>query len=204
MFKNINRIVKIMVASDLIMYSGWGLITPILAIYVLDKIEGGNVQVAGIAFGIYWAVKALVQIPLAHWLDSNHGEKDDYYSLVGGIALASLTPIGFIFAVQPWHMYVLQAVHAAGMAIVIPSWSGIYTRHIPKRREAFCWALDSSAINVGLGLSGVVGGVLAKMFGFIPLFIIVSLMGFISVILLLIVGSKDILPKERIYPIPKP
>ncbi|KPJ55408.1 hypothetical protein AMJ47_00910 [Parcubacteria bacterium DG_72] len=204
MFKNINRIVKIMVTSDLIMYSGWGLITPILAVYILDKIEGGNVQVAGIAVGVYWVVKALVQVPLAHFLDKNHGEKDDYYSLVGGIILTSLTPIGFIFATLPWHMYALQAIHAIGMAMVVPSWAGIYTRHIQKKREAFCWGLDSSAISIGLGVGGIVGGIIAKMFGFIPIFIAVSLMGFVSATLLLIVGSKDILPKERIYPIPKP
>lgn len=192
-----------MVVSDLVMYSGWGLITPILAVYILDKIEGGNVQVAGIAVGIYWVVKALVQVPLAHWLDKNHGEKDDYYSLVGGIALSSLVPLAFIFASQPWHMYVLQGVHAIGMAMVIPSWAGIFTRHIQKKREAFCWGLDSSALSIGSGVGGIVGGILAKVFGFTPIFILVSLMGFISAALLLIIGSKDILPKERIYPVPK-
>jgi len=204
MFKGINGIVKIMVATDMVLYSGWGLISPILAIYILEKIDGGNVQVAGIAMGIYWVVKALVQVPLAHYLDKTHGEKDDYYSLVLGIILTSLSPIGFIFASLPWHMYILQALHAVGMAMVIPSWAGIYTRHIQKKREAFCWALDSSAISIGLGLGGIVGGVLAKLFGFAPLFVAVSLMGFISAALLLIIGSKDILPKERIYPIPKP
>lgn len=193
-----------MVLSDLIMYSGWGLITPILAVYILAKIEGGNVQVAGIAVGIYWVIKALVQVPLAHWLDKNHGEKDDYYSLVGGITLASLIPIGFIFATLPWHIYGLQIIRAIGMAMVVPSWAGIFTRHIQKKREAFCWGLDSSAIGIGAGIGGIVGGIVANAFGFVPIFIAVSLFGFISAVLLLLVGSKDILPKERIYPIPKP
>ena len=204
MFKGINRIIKIMVTSDMILYSGWGLITPILAVYILEKIQGGNVEVAGIAVGIYWAVKAVVQVPLAHYLDKNHGEKDDYYSLVAGIFLTSLTPIGFIFAFLPWHIYVLQAIHAIGMAMVVPSWAGIYTRHIQKKREAFCWGLDSSAISIGLGVGGIAGGIIAKSFGFTPLFIAVSLMGMVSAIVLLLIGSKDILPKERIYPIPKP
>lgn len=204
MFKNINRIVRVMVTSDLIMYSGWGLITPILAVYILDEIKGGNVEVAGIAVGIYWAVKAVVQVPLAHFLDKNHGEKDDYYSLIGGTILTSLTPIGFIFSTLPWHIYFFQVLHAIGMAMVVPSWAGIYTRHIQKRREAFCWGLDSSAISIALGFGGIAGGILAKMFGFTPIFIAVSLTGFASVFLLLMLGSKDILPKERIYPIPKP
>lgn len=193
-----------MVTADVALYSGWGLITPILAIYVLDKIEGGNVEIAGIAVGIYWIVKALVQVPLAHYLDKNHGEKDDYYALVIGIILTSLSPIGFIFSFLPWHIYALQGLHAVGMALVVPSWAGIYTRHIQKKREAFCWALDSSAISISLGLGGVIGGILANIFGFNLLFILVSLTGFISAILLLVIGSKDILPKERIYPIPKP
>jgi len=204
MFKGINRIIRTMVISDLIMYSGWGLITPILAIYILEEIKGGNVQIAGIAVGIYWGVKALLQIPLSYFLDNNKGEKDDYYCLIAGIILVSLVPIGFIFASLAWHIYFFQIIRAVGMAMVVPSWAGIYTRHIQKKREAFCWGLDSSAVGIGLGIGGIVGGVIAKIFGFDFLFLSVSLMGIISAILLSLVGSKEILPKEKIYPIPKP
>jgi len=203
LFKGINKIVKVMVFSDLILYSGWGLIMPILAIFILRSIDGGSAKVAGIAIGVYWVVKSILQIPIAAYLDKNHGEKDDYYALIVGSLLSSITPLGFIFATEPWHMYVLQAVHALGMAMAIPSWAGIFTRHIEKNREAFCWGLDSSFIGIGTGIAGILGGVLVETIGFTALFIGVSVLGVLASLLFLVAG-KDLLPKDRVYPVPKP
>jgi len=206
MIKSINKIVKVMVFSDLSLLFGWGLINPILAIYIVGSIKGGDARVAGIAIGIYWLAKSILQIPIARYLDENHGEKDDYYALIGGTLLASFSPLGFIFATLPWHMYALQGLHALGMAMAIPSWSGIFTRHIEKGKEAFCWGLDSSALGFGAGVAGILGGATAEIFGFIPLFIGASVLGIIAALLFLLI-RKDILPKvskEGIYPMPKP
>ena len=202
----INKVIRIMVFSDLVLNSGWGLVGPILAIYIAGTIKGGNVQVAGIAMGVYWLGKSIFQIPIAHYLDKNHGEKDDYYVLIGGTLLSSLTPIGFIFAVLPWHIYILQGFHALGMAMAIPSWSAIFTRHIEKEREAFCWSLDSSAIGLGGGIAAILGGTIAGFFGFTPLFIGVSIFGITASLLFLLI-RKDLLPKVpkgRVFPMPKP
>jgi MFS family permease len=203
MLKSINKVIKILVFSDLVLLFAWGLVTPILAIFIVQSIKGGDAQVAGIAIGIYWLTKSLIQIPIANFLDKKQGEKDDYYVLIGGIVLASFVPIGFIFATLPWHMYLLQLVHALGMAFVIPSWSGIFTRHIEKGREAFCWSLDSSALGIGAGVAGIVGGTIAKTFGFSPLFIGVTILGVISALMIILI-KNDLLPKERVYPLPKP
>jgi DHA1 family quinolone resistance protein-like MFS transporter len=205
MSKSINKIVKIMVFSDLFLSSGWGLVSPILAVYIIKNIKGGDVAVAGIAVGIYWLAKSVLQIPIARYLDKNHGEKDDYRALIGGTVLASLTPIGFIFAVLPWHIYLIQIVHALGVAMALPSWSAIFTRHIEKGNEAFSWSLDSSSIGLGAGMAGILGGTIAKVFGFIPLFVAVSLFGLTAAFLFFLI-REDILPKtskDGVYPMPK-
>ncbi len=203
--KGINKVVKIMVFSDLFLNSGWGLIGPILAIFIVNNIQGGNARVVGIAVGIYLLVKSVLQIPIAHYLDLNHGEKDDYYALFIGTLLTAITPIIFIFATISWHIYIAQVIHALGMAMAIPSWSAIFTRHIEKRREAFCWSLDSSALGLGAGITGIIGGTVAQSFGFIPLFIGVSVFNVIAALLFLFI-MKDILPKtsrQRVFLLPK-
>lgn len=90
-----------------------------------------------------------MQIPIANYIDKNHGERDDYYALIGGTLLIALTPLGFLFASLPWHVYVLQGIHALGMSFVISSWSGIFTRHIDKGREALSWSFDSFSVGIG-------------------------------------------------------
>lgn len=194
-----------MVFSDLFLNSGWGLIGPILAVFIIKNIEGGDVRVAGIAVGIYLIVKSVLQIPIAHYLDLNHGEKDDYYALFIGTLLTAITPIIFIFSTISWHIYIAQIIHAVGMAMAIPSWSAIFTRHIEKKREAFCWSLDSSALGLGAGITGIIGGTVAQNFGFLPLFLGVSILNIIAAFLFLFI-IKDILPKvprRKIFILPK-
>jgi DHA1 family quinolone resistance protein-like MFS transporter len=203
MFPSINKVIKILIFSDLIFLFGWGLITPILAIFIEKNIIGGDVKVAGIAIGIYWLAKSIIEIPIGRYLDRNHGEKDDFYFLVFGTTLASLTPLGFIFAKFPWQIYFLQLLHALGMAMAIPSWGGIFIRHIDKGKEAFSWSLESASLGIGTGVAGIIGGSFAKIFGFFPLFVMVSIFGTISSFLLFLI-KKDLLPKERVYLLPKP
>ncbi|MBL7150913.1 MFS transporter [Candidatus Microgenomates bacterium] len=205
MLKSINKVVKILVLSDFTLLFGWGLVAPILAIFITGQIQGGDARVAGIAIGIYWLLKSLLQIPIGRYLDQNHGEKDDYYFLIIGTLLVALPPLGFIFATLPWHMYALQGLHAIGAALSLPAWCGIFTRHIGKGREAQSWALDSSALGIGAGISGIIGGIIAKSFGFTPLFIGVSVFAVISALLCILIKKDLIIPKKKeVILIPKP
>jgi len=199
----INKVIRTLILSDFFLLAAWGLVTPILAIFIIDKIQGGDAEVVGMAIGIYWISKSLIQIPIGKYLDKNHGEKDDYYFLVFGTLIASLTPLGFIFATLPWHMYILQLVHALGMAMAIPAWGGIFTRHIDKGKEAMTWGVESSSIGIGAGIAGIVGGIVAKNFGFIPLFIGVTSLGVISVLLFLLI-KDDLVLKGKTVPFTKP
>lgn len=190
-----NRIVKTLIITDFIIYSGWGLVMPVFAVFLLNSIRGGDAQVAGTAAGIYWVMKSLIQIPIGKFLDRNHGEKDDYWFMVLGTFLASFTPLILIFASEPWHIYGLQIYYAFSMAMVIPSWGGIFMRHADKGREAETWGFESSLLGLGMGVAGIAGGFIAKALGFTPLFIAVSMMGVLGSILLLLI-KKDILPKR--------
>jgi len=202
MLKLINKVIKILILSDFFLLSAWGLISPILAIFIIENIKGGDAKVAGIAVGIYWLIKSIIQIPVGKHLDRNHGEKDDFYFLVLGTFLSSLTPLGYIFSSLPFHIYVLQSIHAIGMAMSIPAWGGIFMRHVDKGKEAFSWSLESSSIGIGAGIAGILGGIIAKSFGFVPVFISVTILGIISSLLLLLI-AKEILPKEKVFPFPK-
>lgn len=191
-----NRIIKILILSDFVIYSAWGLISPIFAVFLLDAIKGGDASVVGIAAGIYWITKSLLQFPVGRLLDRIKGEGDDYSFMICGTLLASLIPLGFLISSQPWHIYVLQILYALGMSMVIPPWGGIFTRHIDKGREAETWGFESSLLGLGVGIAGIAGGFIAKSLGFELIFIAVSMFGLMGVGLLLFI-KKDILPKEN-------
>jgi len=202
--KKINRVVKSLILSDVVLLFGWGLIGPIFAVFILTNIKGGSALVAGVSAGIYWLLKSIIQIPVAKFLDKTNGEKDDFFALFFGILAASLVPLGYLFIKQPWHLYLLQSFYALCMAFVVPSWSGIFTRHAEKGREAFCWSLESSGLGIGTGAAGILGGILVKAIGFNLLFFFVFALTFISAFLLLFARNHLTKTKAKVYPLPKP
>ncbi len=180
-----NKFVKYLILSDLIFYTGWGLVTPIFAIFIINNIQGGTILIAGIASSIYLVLKSILRVPFGVFLDKHKGEKDDYFFLVIGLLVAALIPFGYIFSRLPWHLYALQAIYAIGMAMSLSGWSAIFTRHIDKGKEATEWGVESAGYGIGMGIAAAVGGLAVTKFGFNPVFIVVGILGLIGVAFLL-------------------
>lgn len=203
MFNSINKIIKILTCSDILLLTGFGFISPIFAIFIAQKITLGDTgeaaEVAGFAMAIYWGVKSALQIPIGNYLDKNHGEKDDIIFVMVGNLLAALSVFGYLFSSLPWHVYLIQAVYSLGMAMNIPAWTAIFTRHIDKGKEAFEWAARSTVIGIGAGASGALGGVIAANLGFDFLFITVGIFVLLSSFMPLLI-LKTISPRDKITP----
>lgn len=200
MNKLINKIVGVLVTSDFFLNLGWGLLSPIFAIFILDNITAGDsvkaVEVAGFAALFYWITKSFIEIPIGYVLDKMPGEKDDYWAMTIGLFVVAFVPLGYLISTEPWHIYIFQVMHAVGMAMALPSWLAIFTRHIDKGKEALEWGIESTSIGAGAGIAGGFGGLIAAAFGFKMVFILVSGLTFFSAILLLIIRS-NVYPKIK-------
>lgn len=194
MSKFANKIVKTLIISDFFLNLGWGLLSPIFALFVLQKITIGDptkaAEVAGLAALFYWVSKSLIEIPIGRLLDKKKGEKDDFWFMVIGLLIVGLVPMGYLISSQPWHIYIFQILHAVGMAMTLPSWLAIFTRHIDKGKEAFQWSMETTSIGAGAGIAGGLGGVVAAVFGFTILFYFVSILTLLAAILLLLVRNN--------------
>jgi predicted MFS family arabinose efflux permease len=196
---NLNRVIKILITSDFLLQSGWGLIGSIFAIFLVRDIQGGTIAMVGFISTIYWISKSILQPFIAKYLDRDHSEKDDFIFLVVGMYVANLVPLGYVFSTQPWHIYILELIRGIAMACVIPTWSAIFTRHIDKGREAFSWSMESTSIGLATGLTAYLGSLIATFFGFKFVFVLVSLFGTLSSSALLMI-KKDIFIKNRFSP----
>lgn len=194
MLKIINKITKILITSDFFLNLGWGLLSPVFALFILQKITIADpskaAEVAGFAALFYWITKSLIEIPIGRFLDKHDGEKDDFWFMVIGLFIVGIVPIGYLFSYQPWHIYFFQVIHAVGMAMTLPSWLAIFTRHIDKGKEAFEWSMETTSISMGAGIAGGLGGIIASIFGFKMLFIFVSGLTIFSAFLLLFVHDN--------------
>ncbi len=195
-----------MIASDVALLTGFGFIAPIFAIFVAQRITVGDIgeaaMIAGFAMAIYFGFKSLLMIPFGKYLDRNHGEKDDLYFVIIGNILAAIAVFGYIFSSAPWHIYLLNGLYSLGMAMNIPGWTAIFTRHIDKGKEAFEWATRSTVIGIGAGASGALGGIIANTMGFNILFLGVGIIVLISAFLPFLI-YKQLIPKDQVTKVPQ-
>jgi MFS family permease len=183
----VNRLIRFFVISDLFFWSGWGMISPIFAIFIVERVEGGSVMTVGIASAVYWIVKALFQMPVALYLDKHEGERDDFHALISGLILGGITAFSFLLVKSVAGLYFVVFLQALAFGLYTPAWSAIFSRHLDKKNYAFDWSLDNTAIGLALGITAFVGAALARAFGFDVIFIITSVFSFASAITLIFV-----------------
>lgn len=195
----INKVIKTLIVSDFILQAGWGLIGPIFAIFITRNIDGGNVAMVGFIAATYWVTKSILQPFIAYFFDLKKGEKDDFKFLILGMYVANLVPLGYLFVSELWQVFLLEFIRGLAMACVIPSWSGIFTRHISKGWEAFSWSIESTGIGFAFGFAAAFGGVMATALGFKTVFVLVSFFGLIASSVLLMIRNQ-IFPKDHFAP----
>ena len=190
----LNKIIKYLVYSDLVFYTGWGLISPIFAIFILDSIIGGNAFVVGMAAAIHLVVRSLLRIPFG--MKADKSQKVSYQFMLWGLLIAALVPLGYIFSSEVWHIYIFQAVLGASLAMSTAGWACIFTRHMDKGKESTEWGIDAVAVGLGPGIAAAVGGVTVTYFSFNYVFVVVTLAGLFGTLVLLFV-KKDILKQAE-------
>ena len=184
---SINKVIGIIIVSDFMVTTGSALLSPIFALFITAQVKGGSAQTVGFAIAIYWITKSIIQLPIARYLDRNHGEVDDYYFMMLGLVADSAILSGYyFFASTVLHVYILQALLGVADAFLLPPFYAIFTRHIDKGSEGFEWSIRSSlSFGGGAALGGALGGILLGIVGFRTVFLIASSFNLISVIALL-------------------
>jgi len=66
----------------------------------------------------------------------------------------------------------------------LSGWTAIFTRHIDQGKEATEWGLDATFVGLGIGISGILGGMIAQIFGFKTVFVLVGISGLLAASLL--------------------
>jgi MFS family permease len=181
--KFVNKIIRVLVIGDVMFFSAFGLIGPIFAIFVTNQIAGATVATVGFATTINLLTRALLQMPVARYIDRHKGEKDDFKFMIAGSTLVSIVPFIYLFINTPMHLFMAQVVLGVGGALANPGWFAIFTRHIDKGKEGTEWTLENVSVGLAAAGTAAVGGVLAQNFGFHNLFLIVGILSLLGLII---------------------
>ncbi|NQV11734.1 MFS transporter [Candidatus Uhrbacteria bacterium] len=185
-----NNIIKLLILSDFIIWSGNQLFAPIIAIFISDRLIGGSIEAAGIAVSIFLVVKSILEIPVGMFIDSSKSEKDDLYSAILGTLISSIAILLYSVITTVGQMYMLQVLLGAAAAIAYPGWYSIFTKHVDKNKEAFEWSLYDVMVVIGMAGTAAVGGFIANEFGFEMTFYIAAVATFSGALLLFMLKNK--------------
>lgn len=177
-------IVFYLLTADIFIISGFGLIDPIFAVFLTDKIEGMTLTAVGVASSIFLVSKSVVQLPFARHVDT-HNDANDLKWLLRATTIVMLVPLLYIAAENVYHVYLIQLVYGLGSGIVYATWLGLWSLHLDKGKESFEWSMHSTLTSVGTAVAATMGAVIAEAYGFNTLFIIVSALSLGGVLLLL-------------------
>jgi hypothetical protein len=180
----INKIIEYLILGDLVFEASWGLISPVFAIFVVERIVGGNPAVVGLASAIHLILFSLVRIPFSIYLDKRKGESDDFWAMFFGFLTSSLLPFFYIFSKFPWQIYLLQGISGISTSAAFAGYMSIFTKKIDVGKEATEWGIRASLISLATGITAAIGGFLVTNFGFNITFILVGVFSLLSSLLI--------------------
>ncbi len=181
-----NRTLKLLMFSDVFVLSGYGLIAPILAIFIKDNLVGGTILAAGIASGIFLITHSLLQI----WFAYIFNPKDRLWMLRIGTVLIALVPFGYIFSTNIYHIYIIQFIYGVGASFAYPSWASLFTANLEKGKRGLQWSVYSSSVGIGTAITAAIGAWLAEKTSFKLVFALTGILAMFGLMILFKLQKK--------------
>jgi MFS family permease len=135
---------------------GNGVVLPFLVIYLHD-VRGFGLGVSGLVVATSAAAQVTAGL-LAGPLVDRLGPRP---VLAGGLIMQAAGFGFFPLVREPWHAFVLIAIEGAGSAGFWPSQSTLIARLTPAARRHAAYAQQRVTMNLGIGLGGLTGGLIA-------------------------------------------
>jgi MFS transporter, DHA1 family, multidrug resistance protein len=172
----------LLILSDVLIWSSFGLIAPIFAIFIKDNLIGGSLITAGLATTILLATKSIIQIPLSLYIDK---QKHKTNFLIFGTFLIISIPFIYVLADHIYTIFLAQFIWGIGAAFAHPVWFTLFTQYMDKKHKGFEYSLWSTGMGIGTAITAFLGAGIADLFGFKLLFFVVGFFAFLGFLLLL-------------------
>ena len=182
-----NRTIKFLMFSDIFVLTGFGLIDPILAIFLKEELIGGTIFAAGLASTIFLVTKCCVQLPFSRYVDT-HDEKVKWLFL--GSLLIATVPFIYILAKDIKMIYIGQFIHGLGAGLAYPTWLSLWSTNLDKKHESFEWSLYMTLTGLGTAMTAAGGAAIAEFFGYKLTFLLAGILAFFGCIVLFFLESK--------------
>ena len=183
-----NRTIKLLMLSDVFVLTGFGLIQPILAIFINEGVAGGTILTAGVASTLFLVTKSLVQLPFSRYIDES---KNKTRWLILGTALIASVPVMYIFIDNIYQVYLAETLYGIGSGLAYPTWVGLWSLNLNPGRESFEWSVYSTSTGLGTAVTAAAGAAIASFAGFTATFILTGFLCLLGCGILLMLDHES-------------
>ena len=182
-----NQAIRILLATNGLVRVAGAMLGPIYALFVSDI--GGSLLDASYAFAIFALAAGITTLISGKYSDKI--TENEYVVILGYIMMA-VGFLGYLFVDSMGTLLVVQIIIGIAEAIYFPAYDALYSKHLDKDKFAREWGAWEAMNYFAITLGAVIGGVLVTLFGFDIIFILMSLLCFVSAIWLFLVPRKII------------
>jgi len=197
-----NRVILSLIYLDFNLNTAIGLMSPVMAVFITEQIQGGDLQAVGFSMSFYYLVKSVLQLFIARFIDKRK-ESRVRLVLFFGVFIMATVPFLYYYSSKIWHIYALEALTGVGGALFVPAWYTLFTKNVDSANISFEWSLDSVTVGVSEIVAGALSGIIAQHYGFKALFLIAGtfglLIGVFPSIILLYTFKKSVKIGEKKY-----
>jgi MFS family permease len=177
----LNKIVEAFIISETFLWSAWNFVTPIFAIFVVNDIKGGNIQIAASAFSVCLISRVIFEIITGRYLN-NKTDRNRLHLTILGMVIMSVAYIGFAFSHTIPLLFLFYVLIGIGFGVASPAKYSLFSEHIDRDKATTEWSLYDAITLIGIALATALGGFIASFYGFTFLFILASVVNLLGIV----------------------
>ncbi len=174
----------LLITNSLILVAG-AMIGPIYALFVEEI--GGDLLAASIS-GSAFTLSAGITTLIAGKISDKLQEKKSI--IFFGYLLMGLGFLLYTVCFSLWFLLLIQILIGFGEAIYSPAFNAIYSKHLDKNKAGQQWGAWESLNYFSLAIGSGLGGIIASVFGFGILFLIMAGLSFLSALYVYFLPKK--------------
>lgn len=177
----VNPVVKAFIISESFLWSAYNFVVPIFAVFVVNNIQGGNVQIAASAFSSYLISRVLAELVICRYL-ARISERRRVLIVVIGMIVISFSYVGFAFSNAILPLFIFYGTIGIGIGIGAPAKHTLFSTHLDKNKEPTEWGVYDASTFFSMAMAAVIGGFIASQYGFQVLFFLASAINLLGTI----------------------
>ncbi len=186
---NLRRNLLILFAAGLLFWSSLASLLPTLPLYIESL--GASKQQIGVVMGSF-AIGMLIFRAQLGMLADHRGRK---IVLLIGMAVAAITPLGYLVVKSLLALMVIRAFHGISIAAFGTAYIALVGDLSPEHRRGEVIGYMSLVNPIGVALGPALGGYLQAVAGYTPLFIASAVLGSLGLICILPIVNPAVVEK---------